>query len=515
MRKLLLASVAGLGAWGAMASDSVAQTPPPTSAPATMSYPAGPMSGLNLPTGAAPSPGTVVVRLNGRFRFYAFSAWDQDAQNNAAGSATGTVNTTTGLGTLTGGNKLSNVGFGEFARLYPGFDGIAANGLKYGVSLEIRQDQVSGAGGGSFGSISQQNRARGALYFRREWAYLGTDQVGTFRFGSVDSPASLYMVGNFENYNDGAWNGDLPALIAGVGQLLWPFADTGNYYTTNKLVYLSPSLFGFDMGLSYEPNTGNVSAQANCGTGTPVGTNFVNPAGSFLAAAGANGTGAASAGCDRLSSSPINAESARRRNTFEALLRYRGSFGAFGVAATGAYIASSHVLDNQTGVAFNANPLNGLPIRQNYQGLNMGDFGLQVTFGGLSVGGKYQFGTYNGQIGTLEPAGFSNSRVWLAGASYTAGPIIVGGSYFVNNFPGDLPNAFFGRQRREAGLAVGGTYALAPGVSIYLSGLWGERKQNGFDFITGQSVSAATPNGVSFNNKVTVSAVSLGTAFSW
>jgi hypothetical protein len=201
MRKLLLASVAGLGAWGAMASDASAQTAAPSgygyTTPST-AYTVGPMSGAALPTPTAPTPGSVVVRLNGRFRFYAYGMFDKDAENNAAGTSSGTVGAN-GIGTATGGNKLATYTFGEYARLYPGFDGIAANGLKYGASLEIRQDQNSGAGGGSFGSISAQNRARGGLYFRREWGYLGTDQLGTFRFGSIDQPSSLYMTGNFEN----------------------------------------------------------------------------------------------------------------------------------------------------------------------------------------------------------------------------------------------------------------------------------------------------------------------------
>jgi len=147
MRKLLLASVAGLGAWGAVAPDASAQTPTGvgTVAPST-AYTVGPMSGANLPTVTTPTPGTVVVRLNGRFRFYAAGIWDKDAENNASGTATGLVGAN-GLGTATGGNKLNTYGFGEYARLYPGFDGIAANGLKYGASLEIRQDQIAGAGG--------------------------------------------------------------------------------------------------------------------------------------------------------------------------------------------------------------------------------------------------------------------------------------------------------------------------------------------------------------------------------
>ncbi len=514
MRKLLLATVAGLGAWGALASDANAQASSSSQTPIQSGAVYSPYMGAVTPKAANPTPGTVVVRLNGRIRFYAYAAFDRDADNNAQGSATGTVNAA-GRGTLSGGNKQANYGFGEYARLYPGFDGVAANGLKYGGSLEIRQDQSSGAGGGIYGSISQQDRARSGLYFRRVWGYLGTDQVGTVRLGAIDQPTSLYLTGNFENFNDGGFNGDLAFLTSGATLPAWPFSDVGSYYTTNKIVYLSPQLFGFDLGASFEPSTANVSNQNNCGAGGPVGTNFVNPQGSFQSAAGANGQGVSGPGCDRLSSTPINGETGRRRNTFDVLLRYRGSFGPLGVALTGAYIGGGHVQDSQTGVAYNNNPTNGQTVRRNFDGLSVGDFGAAVTLAGLSVGGHYTTGRWNGYVGGLVPKGLPDSNAWIAGASYTFGPAIVGASWFVNEGPGDLNNAFFGRTRREQGINVGGTYSLAPGVSIFLSGLWGQRKQNGFNFVTGQGVTATTPNGNPFSNNVTMSAASIGTAFSW
>jgi len=493
MRKLLLATVAGLGAWGAVASDASAQVTPTYT------------GGVALPSATAPTPGTVVVRLNGRFRFYAFASFDRDSDNNAFGAPGSTA------AVQTGGNKLANYGFAEYARLYPGFDGVAANGLKYGVSLEIRQDQNSGAGGGSYGGISSQNRARSGLYFRREWGYLGTNELGTFRFGSIDQPSSLYMTGNFENFNDGGWNGDLPGLVSPVTSVTWPFADVGNYYTTNKVVYLSPQIFGFDAGVSFEPSTANVSAASGCGGGSPVGSTFINGVGG----------GYTAAGCDRLSASPVNAESGRRRNTFDALLRYRGSFGPVGLAATAGYIGGGHVQDN-SGMPFNNNPLTSLTngvgttsgIRSDYDGLSVGDFGAAVTVAGFSVGGKYQFGRFNGQW-SLVPKGLPDGEAWLFGASYTVGPVIVGAHWLDYKSAGDAGNAFAGRVRREQGLAVGGTYSLAPGVSIFLSYLYGERKQNGYNFITGQGVTAASPQGNPNNNKLTVNALSLGTAFSW
>ena len=492
MRKLLLATVAALGASMGVAAVADAQT-------------------------ASPAPGTVTVRLNGRFRFYGFYQNDRDVDNNAAGSSTGIVSTTTGQGTLTGTNKQANYGFANYARLYPGFDGVAANGLKYGASLEIRQDNATGAGGGIFGSTSQQERSRGYLYLRREWGYIGTDQLGTIRLGSTDQPSSLYMTGNFENFNDGGWNGDTPSFISGPVVPVWPFADVGSYYTTTKAVYLSPQLYGFDVGASFEPNSASINRDGSngCGSNSFLSANFVNSAGTFTTAGGANTSGASSPGCDRLSSTPINGESARRRNTVDALIRYRGTFGGFGVAATVGGMYGGHVLDNQTGVPFNGNPLAGT-VRYNYEGIKVVDTGLALTYAGFSIGGKYQYGRYNGQGLLTEPTNVTPGEAWVVGASYTLGPIIVGAHYFTYKSAGDLSNAVFNRQRTERGLAAGGTYTIAPGLSLFLSYLYGERRQNGYDFVTGQGVSTATgPAGTLFNNKTTVSYISLGTSFTW
>ena len=496
MRKLLLATVAVLGGSIGVATVADAQT-------------------------ASPAPGTVTVRLNGRFRFYAYADSLSNLDNNASSTATGTVNSA-GQGTSSGRSKLSTFGFGDYARLYPGFDGVAANGLKYGASMEIRQDNNSGAGGGVFGSISQQSRARGGLYLRREWGYIGTDQLGTIRLGATDGPSSLYMTGNFENFDGGGLNGDLNFFLPGNATITWPFGDVGNMYTTNKAIYLSPQLFGFDVGVAFEPNTGNVGEDngSGCGAGGPQGVNFVNPAGNFTPAAGANGQSVAGVGCDQLSSTSSNAESGRRRNTMDALLRYRGTFGGFGIAATAGYIGSANVKDNQSGVGFNSDRTNGVGIRDNFAGLSVGDFGVAVTYAGFSVGGKYQYGQFNNQWSLL-PRGLPEGEAWLAGFSYTAGPIVVGAHYLDYKSAGDIGNAFLGRQRRETGLAAGATYSVAPGVSFFLSGIAEQRKQSGFNFITGQGVSAVAVNGVGgpggnpYSNKIISRVISLGTSFTW
>lgn len=486
MRKLLLATVAVLSAAGGMV-EAHAQ--------------------------AFPKPGTVTVRLNGRFRFYAAMIDANDAQNNLQGSPNGAT-------PLSGTNKLANYQFGDYARLYPGFDGVAANGLKYGASLELRQDGGSGAGGGIYGSISQQSTARSTIYYRREWGYIGTDKLGTIRVGSTDGPMSLYLTGTFENFNDGGANGDVVALLPGnLYGYWWPFADNGNEYTTAKAIYLSPQFFGFDFGVSFEPNTGNVLNNSACGLGGYRSTNFVTPGGAVtgafstgssagssapgtqattIGAAGANGQSIAGPGCDALSSTPTG-DYTRRRNTFEGVLRYRGSFAGLGIAATAGYTTSGKVNDNATPQR---------PVQ--YDGLGIGDFGLAVTYGGLTVGGNYQRGRYNGTWG-LDPKNGIDGEAWAAGASYTIGPVIMGVQYIDATSTGDLAQTLNGRQRREQAFSAGGTYSVAPGLALFLSYFYTQRKQNGFNFITGNSVAGLNNQ----HNKVTGQVIAIGTGLTW
>jgi hypothetical protein len=130
MRKLLLATVAGLGTWGAVASDASAQNAVQAPTQSNASYTTY-QGGAALPSASAPAPGTVVVRLNGRVRFYAYGAFDGDTNSTASAPAINATGTSAAVYA-----KQDKYGFAEYGRLYPGFDGVAANGLKYGASLE-------------------------------------------------------------------------------------------------------------------------------------------------------------------------------------------------------------------------------------------------------------------------------------------------------------------------------------------------------------------------------------------
>jgi hypothetical protein len=509
MRKLLLATVAALGASMGFAAYADAQVVDNST------------DGQSYPT-----PGTVTVRLNGRFREYAYVTDNSSVRTTNYGitgpsgttTNTGAAVGTTGAagGSLTSGtNRVGNTGFGGYARLYPGFDGVAANGLKYGASLEIRQDNAQGAGGGADGSITGNTRSRGLLYLRREWGYIGTDKFGSVRFGSSDEPTSLFMTGTGENFDDGGLNGDVESFLANGGGFNYPFADVGNMYATNKLVYLSPQFYGVDFGVSYEPSTAGIGLD-NSGCGGP------GPFGSALQTT--SGPGAASPGCDDLSSTST-ADVNRRKNTYEGLARYRGTFGSFGIVGTAAYDGSGRVHDS--GVVGSLVD----PKHAALEDLSFGDFGLAVTYGGLTIGGHYQVGRYNvqggGGPGALITKGQPNSNAYAATASYTIGPVIVGAAIIESWYQGNQQAAtnattygvrytsgVTGGQRRDLGVAVGATYSLAPGVAMYLSGVYSHARQSGYNFVTG-GTNVGTGGTTDPNNTLSQSVVAFGTSFAW
>ena len=415
-----------------------------------------------------------------------------------------------------------NMSFESYIRLYPGFDGVAANGLKYGAAAEIRQDNAARGAGGAFGGVSANYPNRAGLYWRRAYGYFGTDTLGTIRVGSIDGPSNLLSTG--KNYfNDAGWNGDLPTFkTANVGPA-WPFMDVGNLYTPNKIVYLSPQWAGFDFGFSWAPNDNALSQNNGCALGL------------------------ASVGCDRLSSIDSSAntnEQRAHRNTTELFGRYRGTFSGVGVSAFGGWIQSGHVTMNNglggigsfgVGVPAAVGATTGFT---RYDGLNLGLGGAQITYAGFSLGGMLQGG--NSNLGyALAPSGAEKSLAWYLSATYTTGPLIVGASYFEHTYAGaSIPfgndgqnesssnttnfHNRVGRTRTDRGFAAGGTYAVAPGMAIYLSYLWGDRYQRGVNQLTGETVQTGSgeaggnrrPSG-DFKNLTTHQAISIGTAFRW
>ncbi len=490
MRKLLLASVALAGGFAGTVSVANAEALVNIQQPGAIPGAASPPGyGTANPSTTPAQPGTITVRIDARVIVNIYGG--SDSGRNA--TVTSTASSATSLGSPAANTKLAAYSVENYARIYPQFVGVMANGVKYGAFIEIRQDNASPPGGGINGGVSASNRTRGQLYFRREYVYMGTDTVGFVRAGAVDQPTSMFATGTMENFDDGAWNGDLPGFFTSGSAPTWPFPDVGNLYTTSKIVYVSPNLYGFDFGASFEPSTAAMnSGPGNCPYGVTANAGIVT-----------TGVGGNSAlGCDAASSTS-SGDNARRRNTVDAVLRYRGAFGPVGVAATFGGMFGGRVLDNST-------PAKAVQFA-NFAAM---DIGAQVVYGGLTVGAHMDYGSFNGQW-SLAPQGVNASTAWVAGASYAIGPVIVGASYFDYMSPGSktaVSAAGIGN-RNEYGAAVGSTYQLAQGVYLFASALYGGRHETGVDLLSGATGTAASP--VKTNNNTKAYGAALGTLFRW
>ena len=474
MRKILLAATAAVCAAGAFNSAS-AQTPI-----AVNSGVAGWNSAPGTPVpGPTPGPGSITVNLRGRL------------------FAGVTLSSDSGDSTTTG--KEQALGMFEYARLYPSFSGVAANGIKYGAFLEIRQNS-GGVGPSSLtgsAAITSGNASGNTLIFRRETGYISSDNYGTVRFGQTDQAIGLMMTGTFENFDiGGSWNGDFPALINSATAVTWPFLENSGTYGYTSITYLSPQFSGFDFGLSYQPNSGT-SAQPNCSFAQADSTSRDGCLRSTQAYG--NGTTAWSANTF-----------ARPVNEFQAVGRYQGAFGPVGVAATVGYVGA--------GLVSNGGAFTG--TQYGFQNPSAIDVGALVTYGGLAVGGHYYGGKVNpngGNNAYPTPAGYGNASAFVVGSSYAMGQFIFGANFVHTNRAGNIPGTYTGAASgagsvkygtmAESGLDIGGTYAVAPGWAASLSYYYGIRHQTGANLLTSSA-------GLSSNN-LHAQGVILENLFTW
>jgi hypothetical protein len=397
---------------------------------------------------AAQSPGSVAVRLNGRVNWYAgieASSVDND-------SATG--------------EKTSTDNFLGYMRLYPGFDGVAGNGLHYGAAAEIRINS------GESGSDE-------TLYVFQAYGYLGLLKYGEISFGQQNGPSVIFETGTFESFNDGGWNGDIEAMIPTVANPVYPFPDSGAQYdqATDKAVYLSPNLSGFQFGVGFTPNQ---TASNYTDSPTSVATPIIG---------------------------------GQPRNLIDVGGQYTKTFGPVGVQLGVDYTTAGQV-------TYTGEPVD---VPTNYHNLNILGGGATVTFAGLTVGGSSYYGSYNladGDTFDLEPDGGSNAIAWMLGAQYTAGPVVVGASFFRTTQTGDIPGGvdvgsgatitsvgLTKGQQQNDGVAAGLTYTLVPGVGLFADYLYGTREQGGYDFETGNAGTA--------NNYVQSQLFGFGSQIQW
>jgi Gram-negative porin len=498
MRKYLLASTALLAA-----SVGLAQAQAQPLAPAAQSqgqlaapYGSGPASNnnnnawgiANTPSGskdagslstiyapntiAAPAPGTVVIRLNGRVEadFSAnFSSVDRSV--SATGAPTGF--------------KLNPVGVSSYMRLYPGFDGMAANGVRYGAAIELRENFQSGIANnfGTNGTTATSPSANSSLetvFVRRAFTYLASDQAGIVRFGQADG-----VLGLFDNciFTSQCWDAGITDVNGGVAQSTGPagafgvpfvwLSQSGAEYANNKIVYLTPQFYGFDFGVQYAPTMGNTNQNAGIG-----------------------------AGCNQAGPTCISVSSGndptRWLNQVGAGLRFQHTFGPVDVKAYGFYETAgkeqlttspvSTLAQARAGTVINGVASGAGTLR--YDNLNFYKAGVAVTAANITLSADYIGGAVNGAL-VMRPSGGAPTNAVLTGVTSTIGPFILGAQIGLIDTQGDARLTGIS-QRHEYEVAFGGTYKVAPGLQLVAEYLYTHRHQGGFDFATN---ALGTPGG--------------------
>ena len=324
MRKFLLASVATLGTGGLMGA-AFAQAPAGAPTQGQAAYPlANPTAFANtnnnyqapaLPGALAnPTPGTIVVHINGKVQTTFQSEWGSadthqitataaqaalSGNANAApagspggpaltvtvpagGFAPGTTVTipTTPLATSLGTNgigvvKLNPYALDSFMRLYFGADAMATNGLRYGAAIELREN-FTGQISSNTSTDASGYSSLSTVFVRRAFTYVAGENWGIVRFGMADG-----VIGIFDNgvttgqFLINGFGGGDNQNVSGAGIPFFFLSTQGAEYDNTKLVYLSPQIAGFDFGLQWAPNTSNGYGISG---GNNVGLNASSPA---------------------------------------------------------------------------------------------------------------------------------------------------------------------------------------------------------------------------------------------
>jgi predicted porin len=343
-------------------------------------------------------------------------AWVDDDIDSANGAPTG-VNAAGRVG-------RSEADFRNEVEIHLFVTGKAANGLVYGATVEIQNDNVGGGSGS-------------ALDLDEAYVFLGTPTLGQIRFGEEDSAASILQVRapSITGFGaDGAWDVGILGTANGTGgnpSLLTGIND-GNDST--KIIYISPQFFGFDFGLSYAPNAGEGDRAF---FGRAVDTLGAGGAAIPIANTQRDGTGI--------------------ENEIAAALRYRGTFGGVGIAA-----GFGMMFADAPGVT-----AAGAPIPSAAQGQDIEAYtvGLSIAAFGLTVGGEYTWGQYSGpSVGRAALAsGRDDSDHFLLGATYVMGAFSVGAYYGVAN----QDNGGTISDREQTGWGLGVAYTVAPGLEVF------------------------------------------------
>ncbi|MEY3730658.1 MAG: hypothetical protein RLZZ57_1414 [Pseudomonadota bacterium] len=435
---------------------------------------AGPHGADGIPNRPeTPTTSGLIVRLGGFFDFSVGNVQDDAdkayfrnwSYNNtkqiplAAGVVPGgTVGSATVPAPINSAQGRQRTDFRTESEINLYVDGIAANGMRYGAVFELQMDvlQPSGFNGASSGASTGTGVDYDELYgfVKGSW--------GELRFGQEDSAASLMQVRRPSVLwmgTDDAWDEFTVNSVNGTPYIMSGVND-GN--DASKIIYLSPQLAGFDVGLSYSPNRFE-------------GENFLNPSNTVA----------------------FQRDFTGLTNEISAALRYRGTFGDVGIAAS--FVAQFADAARQS--------VNGTPIAVKAQNVTAYSGGLVVRAFGFAVGGEYTWGNYNGSApaGASLAKGLDGSKHWVLGGTYTIGALGLGVMYG----SGTQDNGANVEDRTQTYLGIGAQYVLAPGMTLFAN--WNQIEDKNVPFgsvaATGTTLAQFGPGDNTRNIQVLVGGV--------
>jgi hypothetical protein len=504
MRKALLAGAAILGT----ASGSWAQTyqsQGTQALPWTNFY--GANNNINAngtpQSGGArdPDPGTVVIHLNGRVWAGLGLSW------STLGNVPAGVNSN---GVTPGTNpryKSNPIGIGSYLRLYPGFDGRATNGLRYGASAEIRQNIMSAnvfnastsqtGSTGSFASASGYSSSE-TLYTRRAFTYFGSDQLGIVRIGQDDGVVGLFDATGV--FTVGTWNllggildGDVEAMQPNNFLLAWAWmSGNGIEYDRQRISYMSPSFYGFDFAVDYSPSVANAFGNGTTSSPYQTGTCAVE-----------------SANCANVTAGN---DSARVTNRVSAGVRYQGNFSGLSAKAFVLYTASGKESIPGGGVQAGSgpSPLTAGSGTLKYDTQSFVQSGVAFGYQGLAVNVAFSDGRYAPNNNGLVPSGGASTVGTLIGIGYSNGPWVTGTNIAFEDWQGAAQYTHIS-QRHEFAFTYMVGYKLAPGINVAAEYLYIQKHQGGFNFYANGINATTTQTG----NDIHAQGLTFATILSW
>jgi outer membrane protein OmpU len=312
--------------------------------------------------------------------------------------------------------------------------GTAANGLRYGLKIELEaagESNVNGVGAGD-GAAGLSTADEVVLQFSGDW--------GTLWLGDEDGVSDLMPYGaEVLMAGPAGFDGDIDDVFnfAGLGSgSLQGGADfigpnlIGDTSDATKIQYYTPRIAGFQLGLSWTPDNGDNGGE---GPAQTIGRGQIEPDNN----GGAN-------------------------NIYEIGLNFMQKFGEVDVGLSAVYIGGDAYLGAGAATCPAAN------TRCDAEDISGWAVGTIIGFAGFRVGAAYGDSGNSGStkvVGAGAPNRFDNHQFWNVGADYTMGPWRFSAGY--HQTTREYTTAGF-KDDESAIFSAALQYTVAPGLIAYL-----------------------------------------------